>query len=261
MSKPVLYLFNGKVGAFGRAFLGFTPPPTYTVTLDTVTHGSITASPMSGIAGTTITLTSTPDSGYELDYFTVNGVAIIGNTFTMPAENVTVGAVFVEESIHGVTIGTQVWADRNLAIDDGEGGITTRTVNYGQGDVVEYFYTWDAAVRVAASIPRWHLPTSTEFDAMVSYIGSNAGQKLKSTYGWTNNGNGTDEFGFTALPTGCYLSSGYKSFGERTSFWSSTIGSSVDYPDAYSLFNSMNTVLSGTGSKWNGYSVRLIKDS
>lgn len=98
MSKPVLYLFNGKVASFGNAVFGFTQAEVYTVTISTVSHGTITASPVSGVAGTTITLSSTPDSGYELDYFTVNGVAIVGNSFTMPAENVTVGAVFVEES-------------------------------------------------------------------------------------------------------------------------------------------------------------------
>ena len=222
MSKPVLYLFNGKVARFGRAFLGFTPPDIYTVTLDTVTHGSITASPMSGIAGTTITLSSTPDSGYELDYFTVNGVAIVGNSFTMPAMNVTVGAVFVEESptFDEVTIGTQTWMSKNLAIDDGGEGISTVTVNYGHGDVVEYHYTWDAAVRVAASVTGWHLPTKEEFDALVSYVGSNSATKLKSTYGWSNNYNGTDQFGFTALPAGNGSSYVY--------FWSSTTYSSSE---------------------------------
>lgn len=99
MSKPVLYLFNGKVARFGSGVFGFIPAEVYTVTLDTVSHGSISASPMSGSAGTTISLSSTPDSGYELDYFTVNGVSIIGNTFTMPADNVTVGAVFKAEQI------------------------------------------------------------------------------------------------------------------------------------------------------------------
>lgn len=29
-----------------------------------------------------------------------------------------------------VTIGTQTWMSKNLAIDDGQGGISTRTVNY-----------------------------------------------------------------------------------------------------------------------------------
>lgn len=93
MPKPILYLFNGKVSRVGSAVLGYMPQ-VYTVTLDTVTHGYISASPMSGTSGTTITLSNTPDAGYVLDYYTINGVTLVGNTFSMPAENVTVGAVF-----------------------------------------------------------------------------------------------------------------------------------------------------------------------
>lgn len=93
MSKPILYLFNGKVARVGSVAIGYMPK-VYTVTLDTVTHGYISATPMSGTSGTTIILSNTPDSGYVLDYYTLNGVAIVGNTFSMPAENVTVGAVF-----------------------------------------------------------------------------------------------------------------------------------------------------------------------
>ena len=263
MSTPVLYLFNGKVASFGNAVFGFTPAEVYTVTISTVSHGTITASPVSGVAGTTITLTSTPDSGYELDYFTVNGVAIVGNSFTMPAENVTVGAVMEESpTFDEVTIGTQTWMAKNLAIDDGGEGIRTRTVNYGQGDVVEYFYTFDAAVRVAASVQGWHLPTKDELDALASYVGSDAGLKLKSTYGWNKNGNGTDEFGFTALPAGGYIGSSYIGPGPYTYFWSSTTYP-FDESQAYYrvLYYNSSSFDNGVSSKSATYSLRLIKDT
>ncbi len=328
MAKPVLYLFNGKVARFGNAVFGFTPAEVYTVTLDTVSHGSITASPMSGIAGTTITLTSTPDTGYqlgsysvdgsaivgssfsmpahnvvvgatfsaieytvtvgtslngsvtasaqsatygttitltstpdtgyELDYFTVNGVAIVGNSFTMPAENVTVSAVFVEESptFDEVTIGTQTWMSKNLAIDDGGEGITTRTINYGQGNVVEHYYTWDAAVRVAASISGWHLPSYSEFGTLRKYVGYSKGNKLKSTYGWANYGNGTDDYGFAAFPanTSTYTSK------ENAFFWTSTSYEMNNY--AYYLgLDTGSSITPDYAYKTEGFSVRLIKDS
>ncbi len=35
-----------------------------------------------------------------------------------------------------VTIGNQTWMAKNLAIDDGQGGIYTHTMNYGQGEDV-----------------------------------------------------------------------------------------------------------------------------
>ena len=72
---------------------------TYTVTVNTATNGTVSASSTSAAAGAEVTLTVTPDSGYELDTLTVkdasNGdVAVTDNKFTMPASNVTVTATF-----------------------------------------------------------------------------------------------------------------------------------------------------------------------
>ncbi len=44
--------------------------------------------------GDTIDVTVVPDEGYELDYITVNGDTIEGTSFTMPAGNVVLNAVF-----------------------------------------------------------------------------------------------------------------------------------------------------------------------
>lgn len=160
-----------------------------------------------------------------------------------------------------VVIGNQRWMKKNLAIDDGEGGIYTQTVNYGQGNVTEYYYTWEAAVRVAASIPNCHLPSAAEFDTLIVTIGSStAGTKLKSTYGWENDGNGTDDYGFTALPAGNYDSdSGLLGLGTHAIFWSSTA-----YPSAlsysYTLSYNNASIIKGTSLGIAGYSVRLIKD-
>lgn len=161
-------------------------------------------------------------------------------------------------SFDSVTIGDQTWMSKNLSIDDGLGGITTQTVNYGQGDVVEYYYTWDAAVRVASSIDGWHLPTNSEWSTLVSTVGSStAGTELKSTYGWTNS-IGTDDYEFTALPTGFWLNSKINNFGLNALFWTATeYSSSKVY---YRLFNSKSTITSGNIAKTYGNSVRLIKD-
>lgn len=62
-----------------------------TITVTQPSHGTITA-PASAQVGSTVTLSITTDTGYALQYFTVNGTQIQGNTFVMPASNVTVGA-------------------------------------------------------------------------------------------------------------------------------------------------------------------------
>ena len=162
-----------------------------------------------------------------------------------------------------VTIGTQTWKNKNLAINDGQGGIYTQTVNYGQGDVVEYYYTWDAAVRVASSIPGWHLPTTSEWDALATAVGGRyvAGTKLKSTYGWESDGNGTDDYGFSAFPAGNRLRNSFYYLGTQTSFWSANEyqpSSSTAY--SYDYINTSNAQSSGLSSKRYSLSVRLVKD-
>lgn len=168
-----------------------------------------------------------------------------------------------------VTIGSQIWMSKNLAIDDGQGGIYTQTVNYGQGDVVEYYYIWDAAVRVAASISGWHLPSQTEWNTLTTTAGgnSNAGKKLKATYGWKYSyAKGTDDFGFTALPASYwYNDSGtewkYNSsaVGEGTTFWTSNSSSSSVAYDRYIVTNA--SIYSDSSNKTRrAYSVRLVKD-
>ena len=196
MSKPVLYLFNGKVARFGSGVLGG-----------------------------------------------------IGDVPPVPP------------TFDSVQIGDQIWMSKNLAIDDGQGGIYTQTVNYGNGDVVEYYYTWAAAVRVAASIQGWHLPSTAEFNALATYIGSAPGTKLKSTYGWTS-GNGTDDYGFTAFPAGRLSSGSFSNFGSREYFWTATDESSTRaYIRYLSTNSSINSDIYSKTSTSTAFSVRLIKDS
>jgi hypothetical protein len=77
------------------------PANQYSVTVASTPHGNITANPAFGTAGTTITLTISPDQGYvlkanSLTYTPAGGsaVAIAGHTFSLPASHVTVNAVF-----------------------------------------------------------------------------------------------------------------------------------------------------------------------
>ena len=79
----------------------------YTITVDSVKHGTITVSPKSAYKGDTVTITVKPDKGYELD--TLKALDKDGDkvkitekkgkyTFTMPASKVTVKGKFVEEA-------------------------------------------------------------------------------------------------------------------------------------------------------------------
>lgn len=78
-------------------------PTYYNVNVATgIANGSVTTDPTSALEGATITVTATPDSGYELSTLTYSygsSVIDIDQTtmqFTMPASDVTVNATFTE---------------------------------------------------------------------------------------------------------------------------------------------------------------------
>ena len=81
-----------------------TPAATeYTVTVTSGGNGSVSADHATAAAGTEITLTATPNSGYHFKEWKVvkGGVIIKDNKFTMPAENVEVKAIFEKNSSTG----------------------------------------------------------------------------------------------------------------------------------------------------------------
>ena len=75
----------------------------YSITVVQPTNGTVSASATSAAAGTTVKLTATPAEGYTLDYFTLDGERINGNTFSMPARNVEVSAVFTANA-YSITV-------------------------------------------------------------------------------------------------------------------------------------------------------------
>ena len=85
------------------ATLTVTAIPTYSITVETDGNGIASASQTSAAEGTLITLTATPNNGYHFDRFEVisGDITITNNTFTMPAEPVTVKAVFDRDSSGG----------------------------------------------------------------------------------------------------------------------------------------------------------------
>jgi len=93
--------------------------------------------------------------------------------------------------------------------------------------------------------PGWHIPSDEEWKILegeadsyygypdpewngMGYRGLNVGHRLKSQTGWLFYGNGSDLFGFTALPTGGRRFDGvFLNMGEYSGIWSSTEGSPI----------------------------------
>ena len=106
----------------------------------------------------------------------------------------------------------------------------------------------------------WHLPSKAEFEILLAAAGgeNSAAKVLKATSGWDDGSNGTDAFGFSALPAGDKYGE-YRYEGDVAFFWSATAY------DEYSAWH-MNFMYGNSWAnmsdfqKGHAFSVRCIKD-
>ena len=147
-----------------------------------------------------------------------------------------------------VTIGNQCWFAENLrtTVYADSSAIPEITSNdtwinsfgafcaYGNliSNVEAYglLYNYYAVENPAGLCPSgWHVPTDGEWYELENYISSQGysgteGTALRSTSGWSNGGNGTDDFGFSALPGGFRLNNdgSFSDAGSYGGWWSSS---------------------------------------
>ena len=165
-----------------------------------------------------------------------------------------------------VKIGDQIWMAQNLNYTYLQSSENMKSTNFCYDNDPENcakygrLYTWAAAMESCPS--DWHLPSKDEWNALFMAVGGEvtAGKILKSQTGWNNNGNGTDAFGFSALPAGERDDSEYFRYdGDYAYFWSAT---KYDSRNAYcvrlyhdlelaKLFNLENSFV---------FSIRCLKD-
>jgi len=175
-----------------------------------------------------------------------------------------------------VTIGTQTWMAENLNYDTETNG----SVCYN-GDCTTYgrygrLYNWITAMDIASSYQTsqynpssstkyrgvcpsgWHLPNNDEWNMLITTVGTNPGTKLKATSGWNNNSNGTDNFGFSALPGGYINSDSFNNVGYYGHWWTASENNA-----SYANFREMGyygDVGTYVTEKRNLSSVRCVKD-
>ena len=116
----------------------------YSINVVQPANGSVAASATSATAGTTIELTATPAEGYTLDYFTLDGARINGDTFIMPARNVEVSAVFTANA-YSITVVQPTGGTVSASATSATAGTTVKlTAIPAEGYTLDYF-TLDGA--------------------------------------------------------------------------------------------------------------------
>ena len=116
----------------------------YSINVVQPANGSVAASATSATAGTTVKLTATPAEGYTLDYFTLDGARINGDTFIMPARNVEVSAIFTANA-YSITVVQPAGGTVSASATSATAGTTVKlTANPAEGYTLDYF-TLDGA--------------------------------------------------------------------------------------------------------------------
>ena len=161
-----------------------------------------------------------------------------------------------------VTIGAQTWMAQNLNFA-AEG---SKCYDDEDGNCAKYGRLYNWATAKTACPTGWHLPMDEEWAALINHIGGEetAGKYLKSASGWNDNGNGGDDYGFSALPggSGFYLSGGdfggFGKIGEMSFFWSATAAEKGGY--WYRAMRGENQEITKYYTSQNLFSVRCVAD-
>lgn len=156
-----------------------------------------------------------------------------------------------------VVIGNQVWMAENLAFKPQTGNYWAYNNNSSNVTKYGYLYSWYTALNVCP--PGWHLPSDAEWSRLTSLVGNNVGM-LKARSGWQyGDGNGTDDYGFSALPGGELRYNDYFSgvavFG---CWWSSTERRNVSAWN-YTITSRSDVNRSSSPKVW-GLSIRCVRD-
>lgn len=198
-------------------------------------------------------------------------------------ETASYGSVtYAGQTYKTVKIGTQTWMAENLNFKS-PGSDSGRHYYPNNADSAKKYgrlYTWASLMGLADSCntmscasqiqPKhqgicptgWHVPSDADWDTLVTAAGGkdSTGMRLKSMGGWYNRGNGTDFYGFRALPGGRVVGGSSDFVGYCGYWWSAT-----EYDDAfiawvlYMLYNDASLYRS-LNNKTGGLSARCLED-
>jgi len=197
-----------------------------------------------------------------------------------------------------VKIGSQVWMAENLRTTRFNNGIEIQNITadsiwvklencaycwYNNDETYKNkygaLYNWYAVNTGKLCPVGWHIPSDEEWKILEGTVdsrfsvgdtvwnrernrGFDVGQRLMATSGWDSEGNGTNDFGFSALPGGERLKRNGRFFiaGTNGFWWSST-----EYNESSAMYRSLlygvEYMFRFYHPKGFGFSVRCIMDN
>lgn len=192
----------------------------------------------------------------------------------------------IEGNIYNyIKIGEQLWMSENLKttkLNDGseiplvtENDTWNNLVTPGycwynndkESHVEQYgaLYNWYSVETGKLCPTGWHVPSDADWYELTYYI-SNDGQQhgtaLKALEGWNNDGNGTDNYGFKALPSGRRdtLPDGFYAIGNTCSWWKSDTLPDSNEARTINAYYDNNYMVGSHRTKNFGLSIRCIRD-
>jgi len=174
-----------------------------------------------------------------------------------------------------VNIGNYTWMAANLNYLPQSGKSWCYRNNNVNCDKYGRLYDWNTAQSVCPT--GWRLPSDDEWNDLGQAVGgvrkkdeldinwNGAGTKLKTKSGWNkswdNKGNGTDDYGFSALPGGEWLLAdvGFGNIGNSGGWWSSM--ESPKYKSSASVWSTSDDLYKHDTDKNFGFSVRCVKNN
>ena len=248
----IIEIIQWQVGSMLGMEVG--PRPTFTQQ-QAATSQPVAATPQPVVAATPQTVAAAPQQAVQQSRVDAN------NTLTDSRDG---------KQYRTVKIGGMRWMAENLNYKTSSGSWCYENHNpscnkYGR------LYDWKTAMTACPS--GWYLPSRQDWKDLVETVGGvgKANKMLKARTGWNNNGNGTDDFGFSALPGGYRNLNGVFNEAGSYSYWWTATERTDNYAHmrimSYSSaiddridFNDNMLITRGDINKGSGSSVRCVKE-
>jgi len=200
--------------------------------------------------------------GFELK---IDDGGVIEDSFTDERDDQVYGMALMPDG--------KVWMTENLNYQFPPPDTRTWSPDSDYRDTYGLLYSWTAAMEACPE--GWHLPTREEWanlacaatvdgggsvTGMCSNTGSTAGTRLKSKTGWTSNG--TDDYGFSALPGGNNNGVNQTLANTANGYWwtATEVSNNNAYPRNING-NGTHVGDPGSTSKTQRYSVRCVRNN